>query len=159
MTTCIEQKHLLSGDVHEYSCELVKLDGDFGALRYVIDQAYDIDGYHLAPGDTTHAFYWTNRPYTLYLWRLPRIGQILYYFNVADGIVLRTDLFSWRDLAIDILTDGKGSVHILDEDELPPDLAPDLHAYIFEAKTRILRDHRIITAEADRLVESLSQPF
>jgi len=95
-------------------------------LKYIIRRNNDIDGLKLSPGDITYGFYWTDRPYTLYVWIVNQGKDRAYYFNIADRILLQPAEFIWRDLAIGILIDPDLLVHMLDEDELPADLDPQL---------------------------------
>lgn len=156
MPLCIEKKQTLSGEIQTYSCELVRLDDDFGVLKYVIDRNYTVAGIRLAPGDMTYAFYWTDRPYTLYTWNSSGNDAIVYYFNVADRIVLSQGEFSWRDLAVDILIDGQGKPHVLDEHELPAGLDDELAGYIEKAKDHLLTHFRDIIKEAEEHIASYS---
>ncbi len=154
MTTCLEQKHLLSGDVHTYVCELVHYEPGFGVLKYVIDREYDIAGHRLLSGDVTLALYWENRPYTLYLWNLRRGGR-LHYFNIADRVSLSPELFSWRDLVIDVLVDPSGMAQVLDSHELPSDLDRDLQRHIQDAQKLILAYRQTITSQAADILRRL----
>ncbi|HUL00690.1 MAG TPA: DUF402 domain-containing protein [Nitrospirota bacterium] len=147
---------LLSGEVHTYSCELIYYSTDFGILKYIIKSNYDLNGVKLAPGDITYSLYWINRPYTLYIWQLNNGKDVAYYFNVADKISLKPSEFIWRDLVIDILIDPKRNVHIIDEDELPPDLNPELSHYIESTKALIIHDLNDILQEAGTLLDKLS---
>ena len=137
MPPCIETKLTLSGETKTYRCELLHYESCFGVLQYVIDREYDVHGAKLSPGDETIALYWEGRPYTLYVWRRQAAQDTIYYFNIADRISLTPRKFIWRDLAVDILVDGRG-VHVLDEHELPADLDGRLGRYINEAKAHIL---------------------
>lgn len=150
MPSCIEMKLRLSGKTEVYRCELLHYEPGFGILRYLIDREYDINGFRLAPGDETVAFYWENRPYTLYLWRT-RTGGNAYYFNIADQVALSPRKFVWRDLTVDVLVDERGA-QLLDEDELPVDLAPDLARYIRRATAHVLDMHREIIPAASSLI-------
>lgn len=151
MPTCLEHKHLLSGEVHTYACELVHFEPGFGILKYVIDREYPIAGHKLAPGDVTCALYWEDRPYTLYIWNLAD-GSVLHYFNIADRVSLSPAEFSWRDLVIDILVDASDAPLILDRDELPQDLDKDLLHSILGSQDHILAHWRTIIDEADTLI-------
>ena len=154
MSTCIEKKILLSGEIHRYPCELISYEGAFGVLRYVLDRNYTVGNIVLKPGDVTYAFYWTDRPYTLYTWLLNDRKSRLFYFNIADQVSLSPWQFVWRDLAVDILIDGKTGVRILDEEELPLDLPPDLLRSIETTKRRLLVHYNDITAEAEALLRT-----
>jgi hypothetical protein len=172
MSLCTEKKTLLSGGVKLFSCELVHLRDGFGVLRYVIDHSYDINGVKLRPGDITLALYWTDRPYTLYIWYLNKGTEVAYYFNIADQITLQPQEFAWRDLVVDILIDPRSClppcqggiergldmdsiVHVLDEHELPADLSPEFASYIQSTKDFILREYRTIIHEADATLRKL----
>jgi hypothetical protein len=154
MSICIEKKQTLSGDVYLFACELLLLKSDLGVLKYVIDREYDIQGIRLQPGDITYGLYWTNRPYTLYVWYLTG-DRVVHYFNISDRTSLQPQEFLWRDLAIDILIADDHSVHILDEDELPGDLDPVLFSYIQKAKAAVIRDYSSIIDEANTIISSL----
>lgn len=154
MSICIEKKLTLSGRVYLFECELLLLNSDLGVLKYVIDQEYAIQGFKLRPGDITHALYWVDRPYTLYIWHLAG-NRVVHYFNIADRISLQPREFLWRDLTVDILIADDRGVHVLDEDELPGNLGPELSRYIQDAKTAILQDHASIIQEANMILSAL----
>ena len=153
MTACIEKKLTLSGAAHVFECELLHLGNDFGVLKYVIDREYTVNGITLHPGDITYALYWSARPYTLYIWHANG-NRIHHYFNIADNISIQPKEIVWRDLAIDILIDADGNVHVLDEDELPPSLPAGLVDYIQAAKARILDYYKQIILEADTILRT-----
>jgi len=151
MSICIEKKVALSGNTYSFECELLFLNNKLGILKYVIDRSYDIQTVKLRPNDITYALYWTDRPYTLYVWHFLD-SKTAYYFNIADSISLQPTAFVWRDLAIDILVDAEGQVHILDEDELPADLSCELSASIRTAKAFILQNYSELIKEANSLL-------
>lgn len=151
LSCCRETKITLSGEINTYPCELVSLNNGFGVLRYVIDRAYDVHGVELAPGDETIALYWEDRPYTVYIWHRRTAETPVYYFNIADRISLTPQKFIWRDLAVDILVDGRG-VHVLDEHELPAHLDADLGRYIKEAQAHILDHYEDIIQKVQMLL-------
>ncbi len=157
MPTCLEKKLLLSGELRTYPCELVSLEDGVGILRYVIDQEYDVAGLRLSPGDVTLAVYWESRPYTLYIWVRSRQRDRAHYFNISDSVTLWPDEFVWRDLVVDILVDPEGMVSVLDENELPPDLPPDLVAYIEEARNDVLVHFRDIIKQAEGLLRARAE--
>lgn len=158
MARCREIKHTLSGDTQTYSCELLHYEPGFGMLRYVIDREYDIRGHRLLPGDVTHALYWEDRPYTLYVWHLRSGSGRLFYFNIADRVALRPEEFVWRDLTIDVLVDAYGRIDILDEHELPPDLPEELRVYIRTAVDLVVTRHQEIIREANEMIEGNDGP-
>jgi hypothetical protein len=152
MPACTETKFLLSGYVHTYSCELLHYIPGFGILRYVIDREYRVGPVVLRPGCVTYALYWESRPYTLYTWHMPGEAAVIYYFNIADRILLAPAEFKWRDLVIDVLVDADKRTHVLDREELPAELSPALDAYIRNAVDHIMANSDAIIREADGLV-------
>lgn len=156
MKACLEKKLTLSGKTYHYECELISLRNGIGVLRHVIDRNYDIAGFRLSPGDEKLAVFWTGRSYTLYKWHRKRQNDYAYYLNIADSVSLTPDVFVWRDLAVDVLVDSEGSVHVLDEHELPHDLARDLLDYIMNAREEVLAWLQVIIKEADALLKEIS---
>ena len=63
---CREVKHLLSGEVRTFDCELIFLDEDFGILRYILEKPYVVNNQILPKNTQTYAFYWESQPFTLY---------------------------------------------------------------------------------------------
>ena len=155
MRHCVEKKLTLTGETKEYRCRLLSLRDGVGILRYVIETHYDIAGFRLSPGDETLALYWSDRPYTLYVWSRRREGDRAYYFNIADSVLLTPGEFTWRDLAVDILVDPKGAVRVLDEHELPPGLPRGLLDHIMQAKEHVLARFQDIIEEADALLSAV----
>jgi len=151
MPVCIEKKLTLSGAVHLFECELLRLENGLGVLKYVVDREYTVGSVTLRSGDVTYALYWIDRPYTLYLWRKNE-SQFIYYFNIADNISLKHNEIAWRDLSVDILVDATGMVHVLDEHELPHGLPAGLLSYIQSAKAHILNHYRDIMREANLIL-------
>ena len=154
MTVCIEKKLTLAGSVQLFECHLLCLHAGIGVLTHIIDREYTVSTVKLHPGDITYALYWVDRPYTLYIWRSNR-HQFIYYFNIADSLSLQPDEFIWRDLAVDILVDTDNTAHVLDEDELPPDLSVTLLGYIQSAKDHVLDHYRDIILEANAVLREL----
>lgn len=152
MSTCREVKQTLSGAIETYACDLVMLSRGVGILRHVIDRTYRMPGFLLSPGDVTLAFYWEERPYTVYRWTLASFAQPIYYFNVADRIALAPAEFRWRDLAVDILIVPGSAPQVLDVDELPPRLPPETAALIAGTMEAVLRDHAALMLEIENLV-------
>jgi len=145
---------LLSGELQEYTCGLAHFTETFGVLQYVIERQYVVNGIALQPGEITNAFYWSDRPYTLYAWRCDRYGRGLYYFNIADRVALKRTEFTWRDLVVDILIDTNDTPHVLDEEDLPPDITSDLRDYIKRAKHHLLAHYSDIIAEVTHLTKA-----
>ncbi len=152
MSFCKERKSLLSGGEVTYDCELIGLQEGFGLLRHLIGRQYEVGSLTLIPGMVSYGFYWTGKPYTLYLWLQGNGGRVGYYFNLADSISLSPKEFKWRDLAVDVLILPWGEVEILDEDQLPSNLPGDLRSYIESAKGMVLKNYGAIIEEANNML-------
>ena len=150
--TIIERKTRLDGSVSEYRCERLSLEVDRRAvLRYVMDRDWAIGdtGIVLRPGHITIAHYWTDRPYNVYHW-LDGQKTIAYYCNVASDTIIREDIVGYLDLVIDVLVRPSGETIVLDEEELPPDLAPARRIHVARALESIASGPRRLTAEIER---------
>jgi predicted RNA-binding protein associated with RNAse of E/G family len=153
MAFCRERKRLLSGGEVTYNCELITLQDGFGILRYKINSRYQVGSVTLLPGMISYGFYWTKRPYTLYVWLTRDGDKVGYYFNLADDIKLCAHEFGWRDLCLDILVLPSGKVETLDEDQLPANLEQNLRHYIESARQLVLRNCRAIIEEAEGVLQ------
>ncbi|MDY7029790.1 MAG: hypothetical protein SVR04_15970, partial [Spirochaetota bacterium] len=65
---CREVKLFYNGKSAEAECGLVHLESGLGVLKYYFDRRWRVDELVLGPPMHTHAFYWTDRPYNVYLW-------------------------------------------------------------------------------------------
>jgi predicted RNA-binding protein associated with RNAse of E/G family len=148
----IERKTRLDGSVSEYRCERLSLDVHRRAvLRYVIDRQWVVGdtGIVLRPGQITIAHYWSDRPYNVYHW-LDGARTIAFYCNVASDTIIRDDLVGYTDLVVDVLLRPSGETIVLDEEELPPDLAPARRIHIARALETISAGPRRLAAEIER---------
>ncbi len=147
----IERKTRLDGSVAEFVCEpLVVEPARRAVLRYVSDREWAIAGtpVHVLPGTVTVGHYWVDRPYNVYHWSSG--GRTLaYYCNVATATRIEPDLVAYTDLTVDVLVMPGGAVHVLDEDELPDDLAPGHRREIAHA-LESLADPRALIREIER---------
>ena len=121
-----ERKTRLDGTAQDFSCEGLFLEtGRRAVLRYVSDREWAIaDTDVRVPGGTvTVAHYWIDRPYNVYHWLVG--GRTLaYYCNIVADTRIEPDLVACTDLVVDVLLRPSGAADVLDEDELPQDLAP-----------------------------------
>ena len=148
----IERKTRLDGSVAEFACEPLQVDpGRHAILRYVTDREWAIAGTPLrvTPGTVTIGHYWVDRPYNVYHW-IAAGRTLAYYCNVATGTVIEPDLVAYTDLAVDVLVMPRGGgATVLDEDELPPDLAP-AHRLTIARALEALADPRPLIREIER---------
>ena len=150
--TITERKTRLDGSVDDYVCEQLHLEiGRRAVLRYVLDREWVIGGgvLRVPKGAETIGHYWADRPYNVYHWRVG--GRTLaYYCNVVTDTQIGPDLVGYRDLVVDILILPSGEATVLDEDELPDDLAPPLRLVIAKAREALLVNPLRMIREIER---------
>jgi len=150
--TVIERKTRLDGSTEEYACEVLVLEpGRRAVLRYVLDRDRVIAGgaLRLPKGAWTVGHYWSDRPYNVYHWLVD--GRTLaYYCNVAAETEIDTERVAYLDLVVDVLVKPSGNADVLDEDELPDDLAPAHRIAIAKALEMIIANPRFLIREIER---------
>lgn len=155
MLSCIENKKFYEGIEINYKCELLFLSEGFGVLRYKLTDTSKIDDLILLEGTITYAFYWESRPYVLYKWYSKDRRILANYFNIADSVKLEKNIFSWRDLIVDVLVLPSGKLEILDENEIPSEMEGSLREYIKTAKLNLLHKSEFIIKETDKILSEL----
>jgi predicted RNA-binding protein associated with RNAse of E/G family len=151
-TTITERKTRLDGSVAEFACEALVLEPDRRAvLRYVSDREWRIADADMVvrPGTVTVAHYWVDRPYNVYHW-LQDGRTLAYYCNVATDTVVSPALVSYTDLVVDVLLRASGAATVLDEDELPDDLAPRYRLAIAKALEALIANPRGVIREIEQ---------
>jgi len=150
--TITERKTRLDGSVTEYPCERLLLEaGRRAVLRHVSDRERGLEGADLRipAGTVTVAHYWVDRPYNVY--HLLADGRTLaYYCNVAVDTRIAEDLVSYTDLVVDVVLRTSGAATVLDEDELPDDLAPRHRLAIAKALEALITSPRTLIRELER---------
>ena len=157
MSTVTEVKTRLDGSVERWVCELLALEPDRTAtLRYTIggERAVGGTGLVLTAGTVTLAHYWIDRPFNVYHW-LAADRTLAYYASVVEPVEIDAERVAYRDLAVDVLIRPSGQLEILDEDELPVDLAAADRKRIAEALEQIVANPKQLIRE----IEDLSRPF
>ena len=177
-----ERKRRLDGSVAEFACEPLLVEpGRRAALRYVSDREWTVHGgaIRVPVGTVTIGHYWADRPYNVYHWlvsdregpeltpgREPRryerseyglvAGRTLaYYCNVATDTRIAVDAVDYLDLTVDVLIQASGQPIVLDEDELPEDLAPPYRLAIAQALDQLVANPRMVIREIERETAAL----
>jgi len=141
LPSILEIKHTLDGREKRFDCRLLARteDGRHAAVLWIAPEPMHVHGVDLPAGTVSVGHFWADRPYNVYHW-LDRAGQTLgYYFNICDQTRIAAGVIEWRDLTVDVLALPAGRLDVLDEHELPAQLAPDVAAHI-EAGTRAILD-------------------
>jgi predicted RNA-binding protein associated with RNAse of E/G family len=117
-----------------------------------------VHGVDLPAGTVSVGHFWADRPYNVYHW-LDRAGQTLgYYFNICDQTRVGPGIIEWRDLIVDVLALPGGRLDVLDEDELPAVLAPEIAAHIAAGKQAILTAPAAVMAEIEAASRAVLPP-
>ena len=118
-------------------------------MLWIAPEPMHVHGVDLPAGTVSVGHFWADRPYNVYHW-LDRAGQTLgYYFNICDQTRVGPGIIEWRDLIVDVLALPGGRLDVLDEDELPAVLAPEIAAHIAAGKQAILTAPAAVMAEIE----------
>jgi hypothetical protein len=111
------KRHKYKPEQH-FKCELLHQETGYAVLRYVAHKAGQIADMCIAPGSTTIAHYWQQRPYVV--WRMFDCNRHLIgtLFHICTNVCIHDDHLSYDDLLLDIWIAPDGSLRVLDEDEL-----------------------------------------
>src|SRR6185503_361820 len=128
----IEIKRTLDGREKRFDCRLLSLASDrrHAAVLWVAPDAMHVHGVDLPAGTVSVGHFWTDRHFNVYHWLDPDGGTLGYYFNICDQTRITAGVIEWRDLIVDVLALPGVRLDVLDEHELPPQLAPDVAAHI-----------------------------
>lgn len=148
--TITERKTRLDGSVAEFACEaLVVETGRRAVVRYVLTREAHVGDLTLAPGTVTIGHFWAERTYNVYHW-LSGGRTIAYYASLVDDTTITAERIEYTDLTVDVLVKPSGAAMVLDEDELPEDLAPKHRLAIAKALEAIIADPRGLIREIER---------
>lgn len=136
----VETKTTLGGARKQFRCRVVSRAPDAAVVLFISDRAYQVGDLELPVGTVTLGYFWTDRPFNVYHWLTPEGRTIAHYFNLSANTSITDDALQWSDLTVDVLVRPGGSPEVLDEDELPDDLAPALVDVIAAARAVTLRD-------------------
>ena len=151
-----ERKTRFDGSVQEFACRILDLEpGKHAVLRYDFDRDWTVNGIHLPRGGMTAGHFWVDRPYNVYHWLDPQNRTLGFYFNVGHTDTVQADLLAWRDLIVDVIVMPDGGIEVLDEEELPPDLAPEHRGTIARALEQVMTNPKRLVAEIERETRQL----
>ena len=152
----LETKRTLGGADKTFACHVLQREPGSITILFVSDRVFRVGDLDLPVGTVTFGHFWSDRPYNVYHWLDRDNGRTLaHYVNLSDETRIGSDHLSFRDLAIDVLVRPGQAPELLDEDELPADLSPQLRAYLDESVAHVLAalPHLVPALEdaADRL--------
>jgi hypothetical protein len=136
----LETKTTLDGRIKDFRCRRLLIEPGRVVVLFVSERAYSVGDLPLPAGTVTFGHFWSDRPYNAYHWMSPMGRTLAHYFNLSDRTTIGAELLTWRDLAVDMLVRPGESPRLLDLDEVPPDLAPELRARIDAGAALLLRE-------------------
>ena len=154
-----EIKTKLSGGCQHFDCECLLAGEREAIVTYRLPSALQLEDLWLPEGCLSLGYFWEDRAYNAYHWVDDNHHTLALYFNVCDNTRITPAEVAWRDLEVDVLITPDLRCRVLDEDELPDDLDPELLAYIEDTRDalcarpeRLLREFdarsRALLAEA-----------
>ena len=143
------------GERKTFACELLQATANDAVVVYRMPADHQLEDILLRKGTLSLGYFWQNKPYNAYHWIDAQQGTIALYFNVSDNTIISTESIAWRDLVIDILITPNGRCRVLDEDELPTDMDPELRHYINRTQDQLCREPLSRLAEYDKLTRQL----
>jgi predicted RNA-binding protein associated with RNAse of E/G family len=155
--TITERKTRLDGSVVDYICQpLVVEEGRRAVVRYVSERDRPIKGSDLVlrKGTVTVGHFWTDRPYSVYHW-LEGGRTVGFYVNIATDTTIGPETIAYTDLVIDVLIRPSGALEILDEDELPPSIAPRYRLAIAKAIETCVTEGRRLSKEIEQATQAV----
>ena len=156
----LEVKRTLDGRKKRFNCRLLARahDGRHAAVLWIAPQPMHVHGVDLPAGTISVGHFWVDRNYNVYHW-LDQAGRTLgYYFNICDQTGIGVRIIEWRDLIVDVLAMPGGRLDVVDEHELPAELAPDVAGHIAAGKQAILSSPAAVLAEIEAASRAALQP-
>ena len=104
----------------------------------------------LPAGCISVGYFWAHKTFNAYHWLDQQQRSLALYFNICDHVSLTREQIAWRDLTVDVLITPDARCRVLDEDELPDDLEPDLRHLISTTTTQLCQSstHLLAAFEA-----------
>jgi hypothetical protein len=146
----LEIKRTLDGREKRFDCAVLARTPTHLTVLFVSTEPMNVHGVVLPVGTVTFGHFWTDRPYNVYHWLDARTGETLgTYVNVADQTTIEDGVLAWRDLVVDVLVSPGHALTVLDEDELPGDLPPELRARIADTTAGLRASWAELAAELE----------
>ena len=152
-----EVKRHPDGSAHRFQCELLVRRPHLAVVLFRHRRGRSAAGFHVPRGSRTHGFFWTRRPYSLYLISGPDGRPIAGRFDVVEDVRLGDAEVSYLDLVLDIWVAPDGTALVEDEDEVAEARRRGLLSAaqvrrIERTRDLLLRRHAAIRGEAARLL-------
>ncbi|HDR4424093.1 TPA: DUF402 domain-containing protein [Bacillus cereus] len=133
----IERKIRYDATTVDHACLLIETQSDKIVLYHEVQYSFTMTANDtkltIPKGSYTVAYYWSKRPYNLYVWRDQDGSYLGSYFNIVKNTCITDEVVSFEDLILDIMVLPSGEFFILDEDELPEPLEQFEDGYVKKA--------------------------
>jgi hypothetical protein len=139
-TRITEIKTTLTGEHKRFDCERLYYAAGETVVIYRMPADHWLQDLLLPEGSLSLGYFWEGRDFNAYHWVDDNRQTLALYFNICDNTRISVDQVAWRDLAVDILITPDLRCRVLDEDELPDDLDPDLLASINSTRDALCAD-------------------
>ena len=158
-TSITEIKTTLGGERKSFDCELLRRARCEAVVIYRMPREMQLEDLLLPEGCVSLGYFWEHKPFNCYHWVDDKHRTLALYFNICDNTRISDARIAWRDLSVDVLITPDLRCRVLDEDELPDDLDPNLLAYIDAARDSLCADpaHLLsaFVARSARLLEEI----
>jgi Protein of unknown function (DUF402) len=134
----VEIKRTLAGVEKRFDCRWLAGDAHHAVVLWIAPTPMHVHGVDLPAGTISFGHFWTDRYYNVYHWVDPGGHTVGFYFNLADRTRISEATLEWRDLVIDVLATPAGRLDVLDEEELPGAIDPEVAAHIAQGQAAIL---------------------
>ena len=141
-----EIKTTLAGERKVFECERIDYRAGETVVVYRMPRDVQLEDLLLPQGSLSLGYFWEARGYNAYHWVDDNRHTLALYFNICDNTRITPEQVAWRDLAVDILITPDLRCRVLDEDELPDDIDPDL-------LSRIIATRDALCAQPARLLQ------
>jgi predicted RNA-binding protein associated with RNAse of E/G family len=155
LTPILEIKQTLAGVEKRFDCLKLAGDARHVVVLWIAREPMHVHGVDLPAGTVSFGHFWSDRFYNVYHWVDAAQRTIGLYFNIADQTQIGPEQLAWRDLVVDVLATPEGRLEVLDEDELPAALAPDVAEHLAAGKAAILDAPKAVIAEIEAASRAL----
>ena len=152
-----EVKRNIDGREVRFDLQLVQRRPYVVVARYVHPRTFERDGFTFERGSVSYGFFWRRRPYVMYRILDASGSFAANRFDVVEDVRLTEQTVSYTDLLLDAWATPDGPLRFEDEDEVEDaiqagQLSPAQLERITRTKDLLLRRHRAISREAERLL-------
>ena len=135
-----EYKRTYFGETKTFDCNFVHYDDSQRELviSFRRDKPITFLGIDFPVGSVSYGYYWEKRNYNVYHWKRENGDTLLIYFNISKDTRISKSSVTWLDLIVDIALKPPNPPIVLDEDEIPKNMAAEDLSIIEKTKHETL---------------------